>query len=424
MNEPSKPLSSGAVTRRRFMQSVAGGMGATFTAASYGRIVGANERITVGVIGVGDRGINVHMDTLRTYAQAQNVEVTAVADPWGARRREAATKGKEWFGREPRAFVSHHDLLQAKDVDAVIIASCDHQHTTHLEDAARAGKHIYCEKPLAKDLDRLIRACDAVRDAGVVTQIGTQLRSYPSFTGVRDLYQTGILGTVARIEQRRNDTRPYWYRYIREVQPDDVDHDTFLMHLPKRPFDPVRFTGWYGYRETSDGPVSGLGSHFLDLVHYITGARFPTSCVCLGGVYTWRDEHRFTAPDQVQALWEYPEGFLVSYSTNFGNGSDNTMQILGDQGVVDMTNWGEPILSADGGGSRNRGVIRGRTPVEPVERPDHWLDWLQCLRTGDTPNASIEAGYQHAVACLMAIRSMDTGQRTTYDPDTRRILPG
>lgn len=395
----------------------------TFTAASYARIAGANDRIAIGIIGAGQRGINVHMQTIQKYARAQNVEVVAVADPWGARRREAADRGKEWFGRAIRPFVSHRDLLGLAEVDAVMIASCDHQHTTHLEDSARAGKHIYCEKPLAKEMDRLIRACDAVKEAGVVTQIGTQLRSYPSFTGVRHLYRTGILGKVARIEQRRNSTQPYWYGYIREAEERDVDWNEFLMHLPQRPFDPVRFTAWYGYRETSDGPVPGLGSHFLDLVHFITGARFPASCVCLGGVYTWKDDHEFTAPDQVQALWGYPEGFLVSYSTNFGNGSDNAMKILGDQGVIDMTNWGDPVLSAEGGG-KNRGVIRGRKSVEHIDRPDHWLDWLQCLRSGQVPNAPIEAGYQHAVACLMAMQSMDTGHRVIYDPDQREIRAG
>jgi hypothetical protein len=145
--------------------------------------------------------------------------------------------------------------------------------------------------------------------------------------------------------------------------------------------------------------------------------------VCLGGSYTWKDEHKFTAPDQVQALWDYPEGFLVSYSTNFGNSGDNTLAMLGDQGTLDMTNWGGPVLTAEGG-SKNKGIIRGRNPVEEVPTPDHWLDWLQCIRNRKTPNASIDAGYQHAVACIMAMQSYDTGQRTVYDPKKREIRAG
>jgi hypothetical protein len=145
--------------------------------------------------------------------------------------------------------------------------------------------------------------------------------------------------------------------------------------------------------------------------------------VCLGGTFTWKDEHRFTCPDHVQALWIYPEDFMVSYSTNFGNGSGNSFKIFGDQGVLDMVNWTAPILTAEGGGKR-MGRIRGKNPVKEVPMPDHFLDWLQCLRNRKTPNASIDAGYQHAVACIMAMQSYDTGRRTVYDPEKREIREG
>jgi len=203
-----------------------------------------------------------------------------------------------------------------------------------------------------------------------------------------------------------------------------VDFDEFLLDQPKRPFDPVLYSGWYGYRDFSDGPVPGLGSHYIDLVHYITGAKFPTSCVCLGGTYTWKDEHKFTCPDHVQAMWTYPEDFMVSYSTNFGNGSGNSFKIFGDAGVMDMVNWNAPILTADGANSEKKGPIRGKKSIEEVSRPDHFLDWLQCMRTRKTPNASIDAGYQHAVAVIMAMMSYDTGLRMIYDAEKREIRPG
>ncbi len=413
-----------SLSRRKFMKATATGIGlSAMSAASYARVAGANDRISIGIIGCGDRGINVHMNKIHALSQAHNVEITALAEPWGSQRRKAAALVKEWYGKDARHFVSYRDLLALQDVDAVIIVSCDHQHTTHLQAAAEAGKDVYCEKPMAKDLARLNRAYDAVKKSGILVQIGTQLRSFPSFTGCRELYRTGILGKVARIEQRRNTTKPYWYNYIRDVARDDVDWQEFLMDAPDRPFDPVVYSGWYGYREFSDGPVPGLASHFLDLVQYITGATFPTHCTCQGGTYTWKDEHRFTCPDQVQALWDYPEGFMVSYSTNFGNGGDNSFKILGDQGLMDMTSWTEPFVTAEGG-SKNRGVIRGKKAVEPVARPDHWVNWLECLRSRKTPHASIDDGYAHGVACLMAVQSFDTGHRMTYDPTTRKILPG
>jgi predicted dehydrogenase len=414
----------GYYSRRGFLQAAAAGSAAlAMSATSYSRVIGANERISIGIIGCGSRGVGAHMAGVNEHAKTQNIEITAVCDPWRVRQEVASATAKEWYGREARKFSSYRDLLALKDVDAVMIASCDHQHTTHLKAAAEAGKDAYCEKPLAMRLDSLIDACDAVKKANTVVQIGTQLRSLPSFTGCRELYKTGILGTVGRIEQCRNGEKPYWYGYVKEVKAEDVDWKEFLMDRPMRAFDPVLYSGWYGYREFSDGPVPGLGSHFIDLVHYITGAKFPTSCVCLGRTFTWKDEHKFTCPDHVQALWIYPEGFMVSYSTNFGNGSGNSFKIFGDQGVLDMVSWTEPMLSAEGGGKR-MGQIRGQKRVDDVAHPDHFLDWLQCLRTRGTPNASIDAGYQHAVAVIMAMQSYDTGKRTVYDAQKREIREG
>ena len=415
----------GFYSRRKFLKTATAGSAAlALSAASYSRVLGANDRISIGQIGCGSRGVDAHMAGIHAHQDTQNFEVTAVCDPWRLRQEAAAAKTKEWYGREARKFSSYRDLLALKDVDAVMIASPDHMHTTHLEAAAKAGKDAYCEKPLAMTLDSLKKACDAVRAAKIVVQIGTQLRSFPTFTGCRELYKTGILGNVGRIEQCRNNERPYWYGYVKDVKAEDVDWKEFLGDRPMRKFDPLLYSGWYGYREFSDGPIGGYASHYLDLVHYITGAKFPTSSVCLGGTFTWKDERNFTCPDHVQAMWIYPEGFMVSYSTNCGNGSGSSFKIFGDQGVLDMVNWNAPILSADGANSKKKGVIRGKDPVKEVERPDHFLDWLQCLRTRGTPNASIEAGYQHGVAVILAMAAFDSGRRMIYDAEAREIRPG
>ncbi len=414
---------SDTTSRRQFMKTAAVGAAVSLTASSRARAAGANDRISIGIIGCGDRGIGAHMAGVNAFAKEQNIEITAVCDPWRVRREMAAAKAKEWYGREARQFVSYRDLLALDDVDAVMIASCDHQHTTHLKATAEAKKDVYCEKPLAMDFNALKAACDAVRDNGVVFQAGTQLRSLPSMTGCRELFKTGVLGKLSRIEQCRNSSRPYWYHYLKDVKAEDVDWDEFQMDLPKRSFRSDYYSGWYGYRETSDGPVPGFGSHYLDLIHYITGAKFPTSAAGLAGVYTWKDEHEFTCPDQAQVQWEYPEGFMVSYSSNFGNGSGNTFKMFGDEAVLDLVNWNEPMLTTDGINEEKAQKADSR-PVEHVPCPDHFLNWLQCLRTRETPNADIEAGYQHAVACILAVRACDTGRRQVYDAEKRKIREG
>ena len=430
VNEPHRPYPTfplgelarkQTATRRDFLRTASLGA-ATFsmTATSYGRILGANDRISIGVVGCGGRGRKAHMTGVNAHAKTQNIEITAVADPWKTRRELAAEQAKEWYGKPARMFVSYRDILALDDIDAVMIASCDHQHTTHLEATATAGKDVYCEKPLAMDFEKLKRACDAVRKAKVVCQIGTQVRSYPTSTACRKLFQSGMFGNVARIEQIRNSTRPYWYSRVADVNPKDVDWKEFLLDAAEQPFCADKFSGWYGYRDFSDGPVPGLASHFVDLIHYITGAKFPTSATGQHGTFTWKDEHNFTCPDQVQATWIYPEGFMVSFSTNFGNSSGNHISILGDQGTLSLTPWSRPTYSRVGGGKPSE-LPKEETAVEPIETPDHFLDWLQCIRDRGTCRASIEAGYQHAVAVIMAVKAADTGRRQIYDPDKREI---
>ena len=206
------------------------------------------------------------------------------------------------------------------------------------------------------------------------------------------------------------------------IKAEDVDWKEFLMDRPMRPFDAKLLTGWYGFREFTDGPLANLGCHFIDLFSYIVGAKLPLSCVAQGGIFTWKNDG-FTCPDQCQATWVYPDGFMVSYSTNFGNSSGNVLKIYGDQGTIDLTRWHEPTYSL-AGAIKSTKVPKADTPVEPVAIPDHFLDWLQCLRTRQTTIAPIEAGYHHSVPVIMGTRAMDTGKRQVFDPQTRQIREG
>jgi len=417
-----------ASSRRQFLKAASAGAAMAMTASSYGRIVGANERIALGLIGCGGRGYGAHMVGVHPHDKAQNVEFTAVSDPWRQRRERAAARCQEWYGKAARQFVSYRDIVALDDIDAVMIASCDHHHCTHLEAAVKAKKDAYVEKPLAMDFDTLKRVCDLVKQSGLVVQMGTQVRSFPTSAGCREVFRAGAIGKVSRIEQCRNGNMPYWYSWKRRAevpQAEDVDWKEFLMDRPMRPFDPNLLTGWYGYREFTDGPIANLGCHFIDLLNYIVGARLPTSCVAQGGTFTWKDENRFTCPDHCEATWIYPEGFMVSYSTNFGNGQGNVLKIYGDEGVIDLTNWTKPSYSAAGALPQKKSKApKVDTPVKAVDIPDHFLDWLQCLRTRKTTNAPIEAGYDHSVPVIMAMKAFDSGKRQIYDPQKREIREG
>jgi len=412
------------LTRRNILKltgAAAAASALSVSADTRRRAVGANDRIRIGMIGCGDRGRNAHMRGIYQHVKETNFEIVALADPWRVSRETANGLVKEWFGRDAQQCVSYRQLLERKDIDAVMIASCDLHHTAHLEAAARAGKHIYCEKPLGVEFPDLVRAVDAVKEAGTVVQVGTQLRSLPSIVGARELFKTGIFGKISRVEECRNAERPYWYHYLKDVRREDVDWQEFLHGLPDRPFRADIYSGWYGHYEFSRGPIPNLGAHFIDLMNFITGAGFPTSCVCLGTCSeTWKDEHAFTCPNVIQATWTYPEGFLVSSANNLANGAGCIRKIYGDKGSLDLSNWSKPTYDCEGSPRRD-GSIRGKKEVEPVDHSDHFLDWLQCMRSGATPNASIDAGFQHAVPVIMAMKSYETGRKIVYDPAKRTL---
>jgi len=311
-----------------------------------------------------------------------------------------------------------------QDVDAVMIASPDHQHAMHLEAAAKAGKDTYCEKPLYMDFEELQAACDAVKQSGIVVQIGTQSRSTPGMVGCKKLFETGVLGKVSRVEQFRNGNRPNWYKRLTRlpIKESEVDWREFLRPRPDRPFNDLLFAGWYGYREFCSGSIGQFMAHFIDLVHFITGAGFPESAVAQGDTFVWKDDYRFDCRDQVQTTLIYPEGFMVSYSTNFGNGSGNRTVMYGTQGILDFNSRSKPVVSGEG--AYQKGPLGEEKPVEPVECPDHFLDWLQCMRSRNEPVAPIEAGYQHSVACILSDRACQTGRRQVYDSKKREIREG
>ncbi len=318
----------------------------------------------------------------------------------------------------------YQDVVAGRHIDAVVIGTPDHQHCAQLIAAARNGKDAYVEKPLAMEMKELIQAVDAVKKAGRVVQMGTQIRSLPASMAARAFVTSGGLGKILKVEQSRNALRPYWHSYAgRDVAEADVDWKAFLMHRKYRPFDPDQYAGWYGYREFSRGPHANLMVHFIDLVHHITGARLPSRVVTLGGIYRFKD--RRTAPDSVETILEYPEGFLVRYSTMFGNNANNYLKFFATRGVLDATRWKWDLpFEISGQGSGEPDAIGRDAVIPPMDSTPHMKNWLECLRTRKPPNAPIEAGYSHSVAVIMADESYVRGARMVYDPSRRAIREG
>ncbi|MBP1598995.1 MAG: Oxidoreductase domain protein [Acidobacteria bacterium] len=408
-----KPMS-----RREFVGTT---LAATTTAASFARILGANDRIYIGIIGCGDRGRQALMKEILEFEKETNVEITAVCDPWRQMREQAVAQVKEVSGREPAQFAHYVDLLALKNVDAVTIATPEHQHCTQLIAAARAGKDAYVEKPLAMNMEELIQASDTVKKYGRVVQNGTQIRSLPQALAAREFIASGGLGKILKAAQARNGSQPYWLRYAeRSVTETDVDWKAFLMHLRPRPFDARQYAGWYGYREFSRGPHTTQGLHFIDTVHFITGVSTPSRAVAHFGSFRFKDG--WTVPDSVEMVFEYPEGFVVRYGQFFGNGAGRDNRIYGTRGSIDCSDWDwDGQWPVSGEGVEGPDKVENGTKLPRVESVPHMKNWLECLRTRKAPNAPMEAGYAHAVAGIMADESFLRGKRMAYDPAKRKI---
>ena len=403
------------MTRRNFVA------GSGIAALNATRAIGSNDRIGVGIIGCGRRNL---LGQVLEFQDRANAEVRAVCDIWQAQRESAAAKVQGSGRPAPAQLHAYEDLLARGDIDAVVVGTPDHQHCRQLIDATRAGKDTYVEKPLAMDLKELKKAYDTVKASDRVVQMGTQVRSFPSSGAAREFVQAGGLGDIFKIEQSRNSYKPYWYRYAeRSLHESDTDWKRFLMHRKPRPWDQQQYAGWFGYRDFSQGPHSNLGVHFFDLVHYVTGAGPPERAVTMAGGFRWNQDG-FDVPDSVETTLEYPkEGFLVRYCSTFGVRGHSYLKFFGSRGEMDATRWGDPFLISGKTVEDDDRIREGET-IGNAESVPHMLNFLECVRTRETPNAPIEAGYSHSIAAILADESFVRGSRVVYDAAKRRIREG
>ncbi len=301
-------MSEKIVTRRKFLERGLLGAAALGAGPLAGeRAPGANDRISIGIIGCGDRG-SALMREIQALARDQDAEIAAVCDVWKVNLARAAAAVKGWFGREPRQFTRFGELLGLADVHAVVIATPDFAHTPILIAALKAGKDAYVEKPMALEAAEANEALDLARQGRRVVQVGTQKRSGGAYRAAARELAAQVLGPISRVSAAVCFNEARWARSFADCQESDVDWEAYLFNRPKRPFDPKLLRRWQLYRECTNG-MSGLWmSHYADAVHFLTGAKYPSTAVAHGGIYAWKDGREHA--DTFHALLDYPEGFL------------------------------------------------------------------------------------------------------------------
>src|ERR1043166_1831261 len=409
-NHPMPPM-----TRRPFLKTASPPPAVlAVTPAVLRAAPGANDRISIGMIGVGDRA-SAHLREIIGLQKKHNVAITAVCDVWKKNREAAVEAARKASGEAPRQFTRFSDLLALKDIDAVVIAIPDFAHGPALVAALKAGKDVYIEKPMTIDLDYANQALDLARANGRVVQAGTQRRSDGHFAGAAKFIATGALGKINRISAAMNFNEARWLRPVDNCIEHDVDWDAFLVNKPKQAFDAKLLRRWQLYRETSNGMPGLWMTHYADAVSMITGAKYPTRAVALGGTLVWKDVREHT--DTFQATLEYPEEFLFEWGMGLGNASGTRFTVHGTKGTMDLEEW--KITPEKG---KENALQAGPVPTEP--RGSHVANWLDCIRSRQRPNADIQFGHQHAVATIMTAKALETGMRQTYDPAKRVITAG
>lgn len=406
--------------RREFLRAAAVST-ALFVKPALVRGSRANSTLTIGLIGAGDRGSG-HLKQLAGLAEQHQAKVAAVCDVWQVNLRKAAERVTKAFGETPRVFTRFGDLIADGQVDAVVIATPDYSHTPILIEALAAGKDAYVEKPMSIDLPEANRALDLARQGNRIVQVGTQYRSHGGYTAASRELAAGVLGKIHRIRASANFNEPRWARSYADCQAADVDWSAYLFNRSPRPFDARLLRRWQLYQDFTNGLPGLWMSHYVDAVHLMTGAKYPTSAVSAGGVYVWHDGREHA--DTFQTLLEYPEGFLFDWSMSLGNRSGTEFGVFGTQATLDIgDNYATPNKLTISAESRGRGSSAERQIVADKSQ-DHLANWLTCLRTRERPNADIQFGHQHAVATIMAAAALATGRRQKYDPQKREICAG
>ena len=401
-------------TRRNFIKRSALGSVAMLVYPPS-RVLGANDRVRVGMIGVGGRG----QELLKQVLGVASAQLVAIADVYTG-SREAAKQMAPGI----QTLDDHRRLLDMKDIDAVIVASPLHIHCRHFVDTLAAGKDLYSEKTMTWSIPEAEQCLAAAKSSDRVVQIGLQHESSGSLADTRKWIKDGIVGPVAQVESWMSRNTPHgrgqWVRKVpSNCTAQNVNWKAFLNGRPDREFDPFKFINWRLYWEFSGGNVTENMVHQIAWIMTALDLPEPSAAFMSGGVFSEKDGRE--VPDTIVVTLEYPPDTVVTWQSTFSNshyglgerllGSDGTIEHI--SGVTDMATGrsAEGIRYFPEKANRREGTtLSGETPNQ-----NHMANWIECVRTRKIPNASVEIGYRSAIAAHMANISYRRKERVTLE---------
>jgi predicted dehydrogenase len=401
-------------SRRNFIEGLAAGMAAT--ALSSSRVLGANERVRLGIIGPGARG----KELMRFALACPNTEIVGAADVY-TRRLEEARK----LAPNAKTYLDYRHLLEDQSVDAILIATPQHLHCEHFVASLDAGKHVYQEKTMAFSVDHAKRMRAAYQRAGKQTvQIGHQGCSMGQTADALEFMATGYVGKITSIHAHmyRNTPhdKPQWTRPILpDMTPENIIWKSFEGEAAPHEFDPNRYINWRFFWDYSGGNFYENMCHQLAIWYKVLNLRIPTAVTTVGGIYLWKDGRE--VPDTMSVNMEHPEEMLFTWDSGFGNSALGiTEHVLGTDGtIINGSEMDEAIRYQPQKVNRPNGaeVIGKRSTPETA----HMQNFLDCIRSGKEPNCPLELGYRVAIATRMAVDSYRQRRTLHWDATKEEV---
>jgi predicted dehydrogenase len=448
MNRPS---------RREFLKTAAaGGVAASLPTLLNAQVQGPtrevppNERLQIALIGAGGQGSG---DT-RTALRVPGIELTAVSDIYDGRLARA----KEVWGTQVFTTRDYREVLARPEVDAVIIATPDHWHAQIANDAMKAGKDVYVEKPMVQRIDEGQGVIDTASSTKRILEVGSQRVSSIVYAKAREIYKSGAIGELNMVEAwiNRNSALGAWqYTIPPDASPQTIDWDRFLGRAPKRPFEPVRLFRWRNYRDYGTGIPGDLFVHLFTGIHFVLESNGPTRIMATGGLRYWKDGR--DVPDVMLALYDYQKtashpAFTLALKVNFaeGAGENQAFRFVGPDGV--MTISGNSVTLARNPRPKEPGYTietfplavqqeflkeyRSKYPGNPELRPgseqvfaapqgyydgyDHFVNFFEAVKSRKPVVEDATFGFRAAAPALLTNDSYFEGQPIGWDPDAMK----
>jgi predicted dehydrogenase len=394
------------ISRRSFVGTTAAA-GLTALAAPAVQALAANEVLNIGCIGTGGRCQGL----MKSLARIPKVRIAAVCDIWDVH----LAAGRKLADPKALATKHYHEVLDSKDIDAVLIGSPDHWHVPMTVDACAAGKDVYVEKPLTHSLDEGKAVIEAQNRHERIVQVGTQQRSMPQFEKGRELIKAGRLGTVHKVHLT-------WNRNVDRVRKNplgvaqaNVDWKAFLGPARPQPFDEYRFRNWRWFWDFGGGLFTDLMVHWIDVAHWLLDLGHPTKAIATGNHCAAKGI--WETPDTVQTVLTYPGDLQVYFEGTFSNARNGAMcEFMGTDATLYLDRGRYDLYPERGKGKQEEQILAttpDRRGADFYDKPDgellHLTNWVECIRSRKKPNCPAEAGVHAAAAAHLANQALRNG---------------